>query len=489
VCYRPWWISLALVTASASSLLGQAGCLPNETLNLCWKRVTAASGGGEAEVAGAIEQSADEGESRVEAKSTGIGSLGNGLASTVGDFLPTLAAAIGLTQTTTEDGGAAFETNLLLPLGPNPQRVRVQALLRKPSLFQPLADTLPAATRDARRAALEGLLDDFDDVRISAAWNLENGSFGRSFARSRQLYNAYFATVVRRTLALSEIQQGLRQDYRRLIQALASDTLVAPGRAEDTDCADDTQPDLLPLDCLTEEARLSVDSAAVTAARRIAARGQELHAALSDQGFYEFVALVNNQPQLSLEASLDLRRDLAGPNAWALRLRYEGGFSNVNGLRGFCKSRGVSESAPECLRTYLAAPGVRSSIRRGDRFHVSVEVSRRGDYEIALPTDGVTLALSGSWDLAGSVGFGRYLAVNQQGEEVGRVDVAGEYVYHHDDPQRQNRVVLTATYTQRLTTTLSVAAGVSYGSRPEFVGDVNKKVSANFGLRYKVLNN
>jgi hypothetical protein len=33
----------------------------------------------------------------------------------------------------------------------------------------------------------------------------------------------------------------------------------------------------------------------------------------------------------------------------------------------------------------------------------------------------------------------------------------------------------------------SIAAGVSYASKAEFLGDVDKKFGLNFGLRYRII--
>jgi hypothetical protein len=480
-------LSLAM---GAEQLQAQASCKPEETFQDCWRRVAGGAGeGSPAEVSAALDETAHEAAEHVAAKSTGITSLGEGLTSSIGDFLPMFAGALGLTQTTTEDGGTAFEANPLIPLGANPQRIKLQALLRKPSLYQPVIDALPGASGSATRDTLTDELADFDDVRVSAVWNLENATFGRSFDEVRPYYNAYFAGIVQQALRTSETQRQLKKSLERLKDLLnAETTLGDPARAADPACADvEVQFELAPVDCFRPEMRDSLQAAVSRAALLVAARAQELHGALAEQGFYQFVDLVNNQPQLNVELAVDLRRDLVGPNQWALKLRYEGGFTNVNGLRSYCRGRGLSDSAPECLRSYLNAPGRRPSIKRGDRFSLSLDFARRADYALVLPSSGVALSLPGTWDLSGTAGFGRYVAVNDRGEEVGRIDLASSYVYHHDDPERQNRFVFTGTYTQRLNASLSVAAGVSYASRPEFLDDVDKKVSANFGLKYKFL--
>ena len=479
---------VTLLAGLSGQLRAQESCQEQETLQLCWRRITGGVGqSGPSEVAAALNATAEAAESNVEEKSAGLPSMGEGLGSALHDFLPRFAGALGLTQTTTEDGAAAFETNLLVPLVSAPQRIKLQAVLRKPTVYQPLLDALPTSTASGVRDSLERTLADFDDVRLTAAWNLENATFGRAFERVRPYYNAYFEEIVTTALQRSETQARLKSAFRALVARLSDlqDSIAEPAHAGDPECRDAAiQPDDAPIKCLRAEARARIDSVLVPAARLVAARATELQAALTDQGFYEFTDLVNSQPQLQVDVNVDVRPTLVGPNAWAVALRYEGGFSNVNTLRGYCRARQLSDTSPECLRSYLNTPGHRASARRGDRFALSAEFGRESDYVIAAP---VALTRAGTWHVRGTATLGRYLAVDAQGDEIGRLDLSSSYVYYHDDAQRQNRLVVSATYTQRVTAAVSVAAGVSYANRPEFLESVDKKVSANFGLRYKFL--
>ena len=146
----------------------QLGCSENETLTLCRTRldsILAHQSAPEPSDTGAAATL----DAALGGKTVGIGSLGSGLLSAIGDFLPTLAGALGLTQTTTQDGATSLETNLRLPFGSSLQRVRVQAVLRKPTVYQSLQDSLPAATRTETVDALSKELNDYDDVGVNLA--------------------------------------------------------------------------------------------------------------------------------------------------------------------------------------------------------------------------------------------------------------------------------------------------------------------------------
>jgi len=218
---------------------------------------------------------------------------------------------------------------------------------------------------------------------------------------------------------------------------------------------------------------------------------EQLHRLLADGGFFRIADLVNNQPQLSVEGQLSLRRDLVGPNDYSITARYEGGFANFNGLRRYgrekCAAASDTTISAACLQNYLTDPEAVSAMKRGDRFFLTATYSRREDYTLALTSDNVNLNIAGTWDFIAGAGYGRYVSFGRTGEELGRIDLTGEYVFHHDDPTRENRLVAAGTYTYRLSATLSVAAGVSYASKPEFIGDVDKKFGANFALRYRLL--
>lgn len=479
---RTGMVLATLLALGAPRLQAQSPrCASDDTIRQCWARFFPAPA---SDARQALRDTAASDEAaRLGRKNNGIASLGSGLTSAVNDFLPSIAGAIGFTQATTEDGAASFEKNLLLPFGNTPQRFRLRALLRKPALYAPLSDTLTALGRSGRIDALTRELSDFDDVELSLGWNLENGTFGRSFESFRPLYARLFDAFV------GELDTGARNAANAaLASGLPDDTTqIRPELRADAECggqiADNTVEELR-LSCLLPAEAERLTGLLETAAAANAAVEAQLAERLERGGFHEFGDLIDNQPQLSVEAAADLRRDLIGPGGVRATVRYEGGFTNVNGLRQRCG--GTAAITPDCLQRYLESPGVRPALRRGDRFFVTASFVSRSRLRLSVPEDTLLLLAPGTWDLSASAGYGRYVAFDRAGEGVARLDLSAEYVQHHDDPARQNRLVLTGTFTQRVSAGLSLAAGVSYANRPEFLGAVDKQVSANFGLRYKL---
>ncbi len=472
----------------------QLGCSENETLTLCRTRldsILAHQSAPEPSDTGAAATL----DAALGAKTVGIGSLGSGLSSAIGDFLPTLAGALGLTQTTTQDGATSLETNLRLPFGSSLQRVRVQAVLRKPTVYQSLQDSLPVATRTETVDALTKELNDYDDVGVNLAWNLENGTFGRNFDIARAL-----ATRLVRD-GIGQLKQGEVDRANTIYVEMLSHSQpgIAPSARSMPECradADtlafaDSVAFVVPLRCFTTDQQARLTAAMIQSLTATRVTEEQLHRLLVNGGLYRLTDLVNNQPQLTFEAGLNLRRDLVGPNDFTITARYEGGFTNFNGLRRYgrehCGALTDAAMTGECLQRYLADPGAVSAVKHGDRFFISGTFTRRQDYRLSLPADSVNLVLAGTWDFTATAGYGRYVAFGSTGDELGRIDLSGDYILHHDDPTRQNRLVLAGTFTYRLSAGLSIAAGVSYASKPEFLTGVDKKFGANFGLRYKLL--
>ncbi|MEO8029699.1 MAG: hypothetical protein ABJC74_04735 [Gemmatimonadota bacterium] len=481
---NPTILLVGLTVFAGRSLSAQAAdCLAKESITDCWHRLDSLQAGG------ITSSQADEPEKALAKRTAGISSLGNSFASTINDFLPQIAGALGLTQTTTEDGATSLETNLRLPLGTKPQRVRLQGVLRKASLYQPLADSLA----DGRTTALEKGLGDFDDVRIAAAWNLESRTMGRSFEAARVLSSHILREQIE-TATSTPAFIAVRQRAELVIGSLTfTQADYDPATATVPGCEFNriSAANRTPIGCFTAAKQAEVEVAVAEALKLVRDGESKLADQLEVSEFYRIGTLVNNQPQFNLEFGADVRNNLVGPDGLTFTARYEGGFTNLNGLRSHarahCGAATDETISGSCLRNYLSQPGVRSSMDRGDRFFISAAVSHRSEYLATLPDDSLSFSQRGGWDLIGNAGYGRYLTFSKTGEETGRLDLTLVYIHHYDDPNRQNRLVASGTYTYRISANLVFATGISYASRPEFLGDVNHKVSANFGLRYRLV--
>jgi hypothetical protein len=482
---------VALFATSTAGGLGaqQVTCDDEDTFDECNTKVASRIESASPRGAEGTEESLRAAAAEVAGKTSGTTALGPGLGSTINDFLPAIAGALGFTPTTTENGAAAFESNLHIPFGASLQKTRLQVVLNEAEVYEPVRGALPEETREERTAALARQLGDFDDVNLSIAWNYENQSFGRTFEQHRQLHAQLLtleSDAFHRQPGVNQAKLRLRAEtddaYRALRESITADSLVSG----DGCIFVALRVAQLPLRCFKPSVRARLDEVISRSMRATVAVEEEFDDQLARTGFYDLPDLVNNQPQFTAQATVNVRQELAGPNELTGSLRYETGFTNLNGLRRACQPRGMAITL-DCLQKYARDPGRQASLKRGDRLFVALSYTRRSDYDFELAEDGIAMQLAGTWSFTGEAGLGRYVAFNRDGEQVGRVDLSALYIHHHDDPNRENRFVGSATYTQRINAALSLAAGVSYADKPDFLNEVQRKVTANFGLRYRLI--
>ena len=422
-------------------------CKTKETIPQCWDRLL--EGGANAASVDAVAK-----------KTTGSEALGKGLTTTTTDFLSPIATMLGFDRTVNEVGDVAFESNVRFPPGDG-ARFKLGALVRRPTVLKEISDGLPAATRTARTEALKKQIGDLDDVRLGITWNLENASYGRSIENSRGLYDTYF-----RKLVQDPGVDAARLKKVALLNELASLKQVQPA------CTTMTFKCFV----VEGEARRLFDLA-VNASRT---SSELLEAKIKDAGLDSFLDLISNQPQLMIEAAWNIRDELAGPSEGSIQLRYEKGFATVNGLRSFCAKQSIAQDDVACLQKYVGSKG--GSVASGKRAFVTAEVSKRNPYSLILPEDSLSIIRPRVWGGSVSAGFGLYVRPSQ----AGRLDVAAEAMFYDKDPVRPNRATINATYTQKLSDGMTLAAGISWASKPEFLADVDKKLSATVGLRYRL---
>lgn len=417
---------------------------------------------------------------RSAAHTTGLG-VGP-TASSISDFLALFSTVLsGNGKNAASDIAMNFTFPVDLdPAEPGAQRVRGQVIRHKAVIYQPLLDALPDSVRTVRAADLTSQLHDFGDVEAHLAWNLETGTFGRGFSQQRALWDSFFLNIT----GAAERSAGQRHAaaVSVLLNGVTSSDLVATQGCSLGDFGDARSAKLA---CLTPGYRKKMVSGIRQAVAGEAQIDSVVNSALKNTGFYRFADLVSNQPQLSVELHGRFRQTLVGPNSWGGTIRFEMGFANVNRFKKYCKRQNRKPNAG-CLTDYLAIPGVASAIKAGNRVWLSADFERTNAYADTLAADAVAVTTPGSEALTIAGGLGRY--VGSIGDaEAGRVDLEGQYVFRRDDPTRENRFLISLTYSQRLTDGSTLVLGLQYANKPEYLGAVSDKLSANFGIRYNVL--
>jgi len=445
-------VLLACITTPSGLGAQQSPCTESMTLVDCYTAYR--------------EQAVLRGElGKLEGTTTGMGAAG--FSSALSDFLPFLAGSLGLNPVATDEEGAfAFETNFGVGLGTGArQKIRVRTTLRKGMLYAPLKQALPVSIREEKAATIQNGFGDFDDVELALAWNLESRSNGRTFANQQAVYGRLVGEVLGPATSSAAVRIG--QQLTSLGPALA-------------DC-----PAEPTVGCIPGESRAEMLENLQTLAEEDLALSDSAGVLLREAGLDRFADLVNNQPQFSMDATLRLQDELVGPGSFAIGVRYERGFDNMNGLRAACEDGGSPVVTLDCLQDYLNRPGVESSLDTGNRVWAAAHFSRVDAFAANLLVDSARVDIGESWDLIFEAGYGRYLQVDAQGNQLGRLDVSVEgRLVDAQTENRENRFVFRFDLSRQISEGVTMVFGVSAATRPEFINEEARKFRVRTGLRY-----
>lgn len=501
-------LAAALAGGTPLAAQVQVTCRPEQTVEECSQRFQPT--GGVPDTAAIDSTKAAEGVAgRLQAKSTGTDLSTFGPLSAIRDFLPRLAGSLLAPTSGSDPTSLGFKANLPLNDGVLMDwglTAQLAAVANDAKPFEMLIDSVPASLRDDARTQIQDQLEPYDDVTLTLALNMENRTFGRGMRQHRETVRALASQI----LAPFNLRQSPedRADFEfaqfrmRLDRMVIADSTTfavvrkdsasqaacrirRPGEAPGPPAVTGRQPDAgsMRFGCFTPAAQDSIENAiarVATAADRALSQAAE---AIRTSGFNKLAQLMNNQPQIVVNGDFRSRRDLTGPDEWTGSARFELGFANMNGLRRFCGTSGVTAA---CLTRYMNNPAVASSLTRGDRVFVQADFTRRNAWHVALPADSVDLSLGAATTLSVSGGYGSYIGNPQDGENRDRLDVQAKYDFTSNDVIRQNRFLATLFYTRRLSDQSSAVIGLSYANRPEFLGAVDHHIRANLGLTYKL---
>lgn len=383
------------------------------------------------------------------------------------DFLNRLK--IGLTSEGADGEQAlAFDFTDFLGLSTD-DGYKLQAVARDPVLFESLSTALSEENRDKRTKGLGA----FDDLLVSFVYSPSTPRFGTNLGASQILIDELFARFLAQDAELAVAADAARGEQERLMASLNRDF---PGAFDDNGLlqfAGITDPDR------QQEARETVERAAVAEADRLGS----LHQILTRSGFFTIADLVANQPQLVFKAMQTARDELTGPEETTLKFSYEHGFVNMNSLRGKL-ARCKPEELTDCFTSYLTDR--RAQIANAqNRLTFSVDWTRQKDYDPTV--DGVSLDLDGKERLTIIGTYGRNLRVDVNGKYTSRFDLTGSWEDWSDDPLHQDRGIANLSFTQKVTSDMSLVLGAVWASKPQFRGEVDEEVSARFGLTYRFL--
>lgn len=474
-----------LLAAGALPAQNGAVCGPGERLRDCYSRVVLLREQPPVDTAELRSAERDD----LKGKAAGPDPVSD-VSSAIRDFLPRFATS--LLSPGPAEGPSALSLRANLPLLLNDGvlstwglTAQLGTVVHKAQPFAALVDSLPESLRETTRTRLQEGMELYDDLSLTGALNYESEKAGRSFRSHEALVQRLARELRDATPAAIQTERDAADvAYDFFITEGITAATIDPSRAADPACAltPRSRP-TLPVACLSVEGQVTHQRLLQRIATAEQRWREDAQRRIRTSGFNRISELINNQPQANATVEYRYRTDVAGPDEWKGKARFEYSRANMNRLRGFCAPGPVDLA---CLARFTSSDGVLASLSRGGRFWTELDVNHRPTYRVSLADEGVAFSLASATTLAVSGGYGAYFGNPADGANRDRFDLQGKYDFARDDALRQDRFVGTAFYTRHLSDQSSAVLGLTWASKPEFVGDVNRRLGANLGFTYKL---
>lgn len=425
----------------------------------------------------AAETAVAEEQEDVADEATGSPAIESAAGNSLRDFLSLFSAAVQNANLSEEGDALTLDYNLRLSdLGK--RVIKIQGVLRRPELWEPFATSLAT---DADRERLQKGLDDLDDVTLTLTYSPEGDTVGRMLEPHRPLFDAIMSARV-----TPRDPGAAHDDLLRTVRELRrqNPSLLPAGATELDDIVFDRITDPVARELL----RLKT----IEHGRQLADTRADFDRQFEAAGLNLFSDLLDNQPQFYVAVSTRERDSVAGPRERTLRATYEMGFVNLN---DFKEDAGVAcddmeNDAASCAAAYANYIADRKNLAglgASNRVALSLEYTDVEDYDITA--EGVTdpFHVDGSRKWSGSFLYGRRMIQGEDSARDARFDLSLTYEdIDSKDEKVDNRWIASAIYTQKLSDTLSFPLGLVWSSHEANVPDSDQKLSAHFGLVFKV---
>lgn len=471
-------LMLILVSSvtTASILPAVPLCRKGENVNQCIDRL-------EAQLK---NQGNDQMQQRLLGNPTGAGTKAGTASSSIKDFLTPFSSLIQSASLDSTKQQLLITWNLAHS---NAVDAQLQSIVHQPQLFGPLKDALTAASHASRVDSLQSSLNDLNDVEIVGSGGLElrlaGTQFGRRFDNYRPAFDALFGDLNVKARSPAAIEA-----YKKLLGQ--EDDLLPPG----------SPGPLVPSTITNSKVRESLEKDIANVAATRAAEDLAYEAGIKDYDLAFFSDLVANQPQLTASFSYHHRGSLVGPPQKDLEGSWEYSWTNVNRYYEYldCLHKTAREGALSDWKRFVNGPpkedspnpecdalaGAKKGIKAASRATLTVQYSLIDRYSANIQPENVLLNLSKGHRFKGSLTWGRALLFDKEEAAIGRIDVLAEYDNYSDDPKNKDRLVASVTYTQKFSDSFSLPLGIAYANHADFLGEVQERFSAHFGLKLNV---
>lgn len=452
-------LSVALPAAAEAQL-----CKANETVTGCVNRLLDDRGTAE----GAAKATAASAAKNTEA---GVFDPGNGLSSSVKDFLPLLqlSGLIGPVQTDDSTGVITVAINPVLT--GKDKHTQLRAVINtKGKLYGPLKSQL---TKDVAEALEKKLTTEKDrqNVTLEFSYNYTSRRFGRDYAPFDDLLGQLLLAAARRPTVLAA-----NTALRDAAIALATEMQKLGIQIDDVFSQFETN-------------RSTIEG--LIANRVEASRASEaaLAAVIKSTGINRYGPLLVNRPQLHFAASRSWRDALYGPNELHVRVTYEAGVGQgFNRFLSRVKGLDCTKEFERCLAEFqriATAADVSAQLKAGSRFSMFFEVHQFNRYE--APADVSPFTSPKIPTFAAGATLGRLVGVSDTGVAQGRLDFAVKWERPKDRSVAKDHTRASITFTKKIGD-VSVPFGLVWANRPEFLDpeSYDHGLTARVGLKFNL---
>ena len=382
------------------------------------------------------------------ATNTGVSGLLTPTQTTTKDFLSMLTAAFAVPMSGDGARPVSIAWNVpISPLGGGEEHINLQAVFAKPEMGGDLKQRI--GSNAAAVTAVNDSLSEFDDLTVRASFGPSMKLFGRSATPHRVAYAAMFHEYME-TTALDTVARD-----NEMKAATLGEAKVRPAVIE---TAIDTE---------------------------------------ADRFAEQFSILLNNQPQIYGEVVYRALKNVAGPDERSARLTFEMGFHNLNAFYADHPECGGAAPAANCASALMDAAKAADAAPE-DRVAVSIEYRRWSALSVVIP-DLANFSAPRARSFVYSVTYGR----NHMMTEKGRLDVEVNYedttartvtdvvpaLFLTGDAASEavrDRFVASATYTYQINGQMAMPLTLTYANHGSFLGDVDRRLNAHFGLSFKM---
>lgn len=398
-------------------------------------------------------------------------SFATDLQGTLKNFLPLLEGYVeGLDPS---DDGKKLKISFI-PIKSDAGSIMATIMVHEPEVYEPFKELTPENVRTALADSLKKDFHDDSDMELELSWNLETERFGRRLTDSKtDLIDGIF----------SEISKEVT-DFGATFSAL--DNALRPISKQVTGTVEWGDKKFKDFGNRRDEVKSLIDNFIKTYKPFLEALKEEQKAHKTDL----LGKLVQNQPQLHVTFTYRKRDPFVGPDEWALKGTYEWTRTNLNTWVKYSK-RNLKKNSNSHLATWDAFyNGKLKNLDHTARMAINLDYTNIKEVDLQVAEfegleEPVHLQQEEIERLKATFSYSKPIRI-KEGKVQSRFEIAASYEDYSDDEKLNDRGIVSLTYSQKLTETVTLPLVIRYANHHKYLKDVTDEWSTHFGISYKL---